>query len=238
MVRGIAIPAEAYRSLHNVAFFREWPEELLMNAAASCTVIDARADQDVVRQGQVLDGLYVIASGEIAIGVQNRDGRRYVRRYAGRDQVYGLVSMFDGKPTPQFFSTRVTSRLIFVPKAVVLEALQRHPVLWWGVVDWWTEMHRGLLAGLHEMAFDTLRVRLVRSLLAYARQFGMHELPATPLELRINQEELARLLGMTRQSVSREVKGLERDGLIEIVYGGLVLKAPHELVRLVELGSG
>ncbi len=238
MAQGIVIPAETYRTLRNVSFFRAWPEELLMDAAAVCTVIDARAEEDVVRQGQVLDGLYVIASGEIAIGVQNHDGRRYVRRYAGRDQVYGLVSMFDRKPTPQFFSARVTTRVIFVPRAVVLAALDRHPALWWNVVEWWTAMHRGLLAGLHEIAFDTLRVRLVRSLLAYARQFGMHELPATPLELRINQDELARLLGMTRQSVSREVKGLERDGLIAIIYGGVVLKAPHELVRLVERGSG
>ena len=209
-----------------------------MHAASSCTVIDARVDEDVVRQGQVLDGLYVIASGELAIGVLNRDGRRYVRRYAGRDQVYGLLSMFDRKPTPQFFSARVTSRVIFVPKAVVLEALERHPELWWGVVQWWSGIHRALLAGLHEIAFDTLRVRLVRALLAYARQFGMRELPATPVELRINQDELARLLGMTRQSVSREVKGLERDGLIEVVYGGVVLKAPQELVRLVELSGG
>ena len=43
---------------------------------------------------------------------------------------------------------------------------------------------------------------------------------------------LSQMIGMTRQSVSREVKGLEREGLIDVVYGGVVLKAPQDLARI------
>ena len=91
------------------------------------------------------------------------------------------------------------------------------------------------MAGLHELAFDNLRVRLIRALLDYARQFGSIALPETPLELRLTQDELANVLGMTRQSVSREVKRLEREGHILITYGGMMLKAPRELVLLLEI---
>ncbi len=232
--RDSASPAELCGTLRQVGLFRDWTEELLMGAAAASKVMEAQPNEEIVRQGQVLKGLYVIASGEIAIGVHNRGGRRYVRRYAARGQVYGLLSMLDGKPSPQFYITRVATRIVFVPKPVILAALERQPRLWWGIVHQWAVFHRNQLAALHHLAFETLRVRLLRALIDYASQFGTTELPETPTELRLTRDELADLLGMTRQSVSREVKRLEREGHIKVVYGGILLTTPRELGRLVE----
>lgn len=230
-----ATAIKCYQALRQVELFKAWPDELLMGAAKASRVIEARANQEIVRRGQILDGLYLIACGELAIGVFNHDGTRYVRRYAGRGQVYGLLGMMDGKENPQFFTARVASTIIVVPKNVILAALESHPALWWGIVHQWAGLHRTLLAGLQELAFDNLRMRLIRALLDYARQFGSNELPETPLELRLTQDELAHVLSMTRQSVSREIKRLEREGHIQVIYGGLKLRAPRELVRLLEI---
>lgn len=230
-----AAKSKCYQALRLIEFFKAWPDALLMDAAKTSRVIEAHANQEIVRRGQVVDGLYVIASGELVIGVFNHDGRRYVRRYAGCGQVYGLLGMMDGKESPQFFTARVASTIIVVPKPAILAALESHPTLWWGIVHQWAGLHRTLLAGLHELAFDNLRVRLIRALLDYARQFGSIALPQTPLELRLTQDELANVLGMTRQSVSREVKRLEREGHIQVTYGGIKLKAPRELVLLLEI---
>ena len=230
-------PVENYQVLRQVKFFSQWPHDLLLEAAKASKVFEADANEVIVQQGQVLDSLYVLASGEIAIGVCNADGRRYVRRYAASGQVYGLLSILDGKSSPQFYAARVRSRMILVPKSAILSALERHAPLWWGVVDHWSGIHRAHLAGLHEIAFDPLRVRLIRALLEYASQRGVRELPAAPLDLRLNQDQLANLLGMTRQSVSREIKQLEREGHVQVTYGGILLKAPLELVRLLEAGT-
>ena len=230
-------PVENYQVLRQVKFFSQWPHDLLLEAAKASKVYEVEAGEEIAQQGQILQHLYVIASGEIAIGVSNADGRRYVRRYAASGQVYGLLSILDGQATPQFYSARVRTRMILVPKAEILSALERHPPLWWSVVQHWSGIHRAHLTGLHEIAFDTLRMRLLRALLDYASQRGLREVPATPLELRLNQDHLANLLGMTRQSVSREVKRLEREGHIEVIYGGILLKAPQALVRLLEEGA-
>ena len=234
--RRIAVPDDILRTLREVKFFSRWPQDLLSAVAAASTILDVLPGQEFVRHGQKLEGAYVIAEGEITIGVLNTDGRRYVRRYAGRNQVYGLLSMFDGQPIPQFYAARTPTRIIIVPKAAILAALEREPALWAGVVEWWSAIHRRLLSSLHEIAFDSLRVRVIRALLAYARQFGMNDLPSQAVELRLNQDELSQMIGMTRQSVSREVKRLEREGLIDVVYGGIVLKAPQELERVAESG--
>ena len=230
-------PVENYQVLRQVKFFSQWPHDLLLDAAKASKVYEFEASEEIVQRGQVLEHMYVIAGGEIAIGVSSADGRHYVRRYAASGQVYGLLSILDGKSSPQFYEARVRSRIILVPKSAILSALERHPPLWWGVVDHWSGIHRAHLAGLHEIAFDPLRVRLIRALLEYASQRGVRELLAAPLDLRLNQEQLANLLGMTRQSVSREIKWLEREGHVQVTYGGILLKAPLELVRLLEAGT-
>ncbi|HZR03805.1 MAG TPA: Crp/Fnr family transcriptional regulator [Burkholderiales bacterium] len=225
---------EIYRALRHVKLFCDWPDDLLMAAAQSSKIMDAKAGEQIVRQGQVLQGLYVIASGEIAIGVYNKDGRRYVRRYAARGEVYGLLSMLDGKGSPQFYITHVATKIIFVPKAVILDALEREPQLWWGIVRQWAVYHRNQLAALHQAAFETLRVRLLRALLDYASKFGAVELTNTPTKLRLTQDELAELLGVTRQTISRELKHLEREGHIQIMYRGILLNKPAALLPMVQ----
>lgn len=229
-----ATAADAYRVLKQVGLFQDWPDGFLMKAADACKTLDVGAGEEFIHVGQVLDGLYVIVSGTVAIGVHSSDGRRYLRRYAASGQVYGLLSMLDGRGNPQFYTSRGATRIIVVPKAVILSALDQHPRLWWSLVRQLSVYHRNHLAAIHQLAFDPLRVRLLRVLLSYAAQFGARGMPQTPVELRLTQDELADLLGVTRQSVSRELKRLEREGHVQVVYGGLVLRTSSELAGIVE----
>ncbi len=229
-----ATAADAYRALEQVDLFRDWPPEFLTKAAETCKTLDVGAGEEFVHVGQVLDGLYVIASGAVAIGVHSSDGRRYLRRYAASGQVYGILSMLDGRGSPQFYTSRGATRIILVLKTVILSALDQHPRLWWGVIQQLAVYHRNHLAAIHQLAFDPLRVRLLRALFDYAAQFGARDLSQTHAALRLTQDELADLLGVTRQSVSRELKRLEREGHVQVVYGGIVLRTSPELAGIVQ----
>ena len=82
-----------------------------------------------------------------------------------------------------------------------------------------------------------LRARLAKQLLHLARSYGIPSL-ANGEEIRIGlqlaQEELAQLLGASRQRVNQELKGMEREGAIRIEPGGLVVRDRDALLRIVE----
>ena len=82
-----------------------------------------------------------------------------------------------------------------------------------------------------------LRARLAKQLLHLARSYGIPSL-ANGEEIRIGlqlaQEELAQLLGASRQRVNQELKGMEREGAIRIEPGGLVVRDGAALLRIVE----
>ena len=82
-----------------------------------------------------------------------------------------------------------------------------------------------------------LRSRLAKQLLHLARSYGVPSL-ANGQEIRIGlhlaQEELAQLLGASRQRVNQELKAMEREEAIRIEAGGLVIRDRQGLMRISE----
>ena len=84
-----------------------------------------------------------------------------------------------------------------------------------------------------------LRARLAKQLIHLVRSYGVASL-SNAQEMRISlhlaQEELAQLLGASRQRVNQELKSMEREQTIRIEPGGLVVRDRDALMRIVEAG--
>jgi len=82
-----------------------------------------------------------------------------------------------------------------------------------------------------------LRARLAKQLLHLARSYGVTSLSRegeVRIGLHLAQEELAQLLGASRQRVNQELKTLEREDVIRIEPGGLVLRDRSALLQITE----
>ena len=82
-----------------------------------------------------------------------------------------------------------------------------------------------------------LRARLAKQLLHLVRSYGIPSLAHAEevrIGLQLAQEELAQLLGASRQRVNQELKGMEREDIIRIEPGGLVVRDRDALLRIVE----
>ncbi len=222
----------AFRAIRLSRLFSAWPEELAREVSARARIIRAAAGDKFVRQGQVLEGLYVIVSGCVEIGSDRSDGRRYVRRYAEPGYIFGFPSIFDGKGTSFFYVAHQATQLVLVQKSVFLSILERHPQLWRSVVREVVGNQRLVLSAIEEWMFEGLRVRLTRLLVSLATAFGTRETAGTAIQIRLTKDDLGDLLGVTRQSVSKELRRLEREGLVISAYGRLTLIDQAALGRI------
>jgi DNA-binding GntR family transcriptional regulator len=78
---------------------------------------------------------------------------------------------------------------------------------------------------------------LAKQLLHLVRSYGVPSLSdgrETRIGLQLAQEELAQLLGASRQRVNQELKSMERDNFIRIEPGGLVIRDRDALLRIAE----
>jgi len=82
-----------------------------------------------------------------------------------------------------------------------------------------------------------LRARLAKQLLHLLRSYGVSSLSDSRemrIGLQLAQEELAQLLGASRQRVNQELKAMEREEVIRIEPGGLVVRNRDALMHIVE----
>ena len=82
-----------------------------------------------------------------------------------------------------------------------------------------------------------LRARLAKQLLHLARSYGvpsLNDINEVRIGLQLAQEELAQLLGASRQRVNQELKSMEREEAIRVEPGGLVVRNRAVLLRISE----
>jgi CRP/FNR family cyclic AMP-dependent transcriptional regulator len=82
-----------------------------------------------------------------------------------------------------------------------------------------------------------LRARLAKQLIHLVRSYGVPSLSDARemrISLQLAQEELAQLLGASRQRVNQELKSMEREEVIRIEPGGLVVRNREALMKIVD----
>jgi CRP-like cAMP-binding protein len=80
-----------------------------------------------------------------------------------------------------------------------------------------------------------LKARLAKQLVHLVRSYGVPNLDngaEMRISLQLAQEELAQLLGASRQRVNQELKAMERDGVLRIEPGGLVIRDREALSKI------
>jgi len=129
----------------------------------------------------------------------------------------------DGLPRTHDNHAHGDSSLLFVSRASFRGLLDRHPALCEALLKQLCHRVRLLFAAVEDVSMLTLDVRLARQLGALARSYGEASEAGTRIGIKLHQEALAQLLGVSRQRINQELRALERDGVIAQAAGYITL---------------
>jgi CRP/FNR family cyclic AMP-dependent transcriptional regulator len=219
--------AEKATDLRRTKMFATWPEHALRELHPVLKQRRFDIGQTIIAQEEVLKGLYAVTSGQIEIYELQPDGRRHIRRLAKAGEVFGFLSVLDGKGSHHAYIAHRRTEVVFVPGNALFSVLRKHPDLWFTVAREMADFQRQMLNSIKEFVFESTRSRLVRTLRSMATAHGERDLQSRGLRLRITQDEIAALLGVSRQTVSKELKSLKAEGVLSIRYGHLILSDLH-----------
>ena len=71
--------------------------------------------------------------------------------------------------------------------------------------------------------------RIAKRLLSLSQEYGKRPIVGGPVEVRMPQQDLADLVGTTRESVNKQLRAWEEDGILELGRGRVVIKQPESL---------
>ncbi len=177
--------------------------------------------------------VWVIVSGGIKLCRMSALGGRLVEAILQPGDMFGRLST-GGAPTALEVESLEASELAGLPRAGFEALLRQHPELALSVVQQLEDRQARLVRRLESLVFKDVRTRVAEALLELARESDGPCQHGFAVDIRINQQDLAELVGATRQMVNRVLGELSRELYVQRV--GKVICVLH-LERLERLTS-
>lgn len=152
--------------------------------------------------------LFVVVSGRIAMANKSIDGRESVVALMERGDLFGELPLFDGLNRSTQARALEASEAIAIPYAPLRELYKSQPQLLWNVVALLTARLRNTDEALADSVFLDVTGRTAKRLLELAGDADEFSLPVT-------QEELAGMVGASRERVNKAIASFVRLGWLE-----------------------
>ena len=209
--------------------------EALVGAAE---LIHLRRGAMVFRQGDPVHaaggGFYGLAAGTIKISSLRQDGREAILAVLEPGNWFGEITLIDGSPRTHDATALESLDLLVVPPEAF--AQQMRDVVFANAIAAMLAARVRMLYGLTEDAtLRSLRARVAHRLLVLARGDATQSVQLRRT-LMLPQEALAMMLGVTRQTLSKELNALAGEGVLALGYGRIELRSLDALQALVSTG--
>ncbi len=177
------------------------------------------------------------ARGAVRVSSTSITGKQITLTYVEPGIWFGDVSIFDGDRRTHDAYAHGETTVLCVAKADFRKILATHTELYEAMLRLQARRIRQLFGLVEDLNTLPLRARLAKQLLHLVRSYGVPSLSdgrEMRISLQLAQEELAQLLGASRQRVNQELKSMERDEAIRIEPGGLVVRNRDALMQIIQ----
>jgi CRP-like cAMP-binding protein len=199
----------------------------------SCSTVRHLADgASLSSRGAPAEQWCGVAKGAVRIGSVSPSGKQVTLTYAEPGTWFGDIALFDDLPRTHDASAHGDTTLLVVRKADFKALLSRHVELYEALLRLNCRRLRLLFDTIEDLNTRPLGARLAKQILLLARSYGIAEGDEIRVGLQLAQEDLAQLLGASRQRVNQELKGFERDGAVRIEPTRLVVLSKDKLLGL------
>lgn len=202
--------------LKQAPLFKGLEDEAAAALAAAMGTVKLARGQVLFHEGDLEDRLYVVVSGKIKLGRSGSAGRENLLAVLGPGQMFGELSVFD--PGPR--STSATAVTITELRTLEHDELNRwltgNPEVAQGLLGQLAARLRRANDVVADLVFSDVPGRVAKALLDLASRFGDHRDDGIQVHHDLTQEELAQLVGASRETVNKALADFAARGWIRL----------------------
>jgi CRP/FNR family cyclic AMP-dependent transcriptional regulator len=203
-----------------------------------CAFVKRYQDGDLIAaRGDPPDYWIACAKGAVRVSSTAVSGKQVTLTYVEPGIWFGDVAMFDGDRRTHDSYSHGETTILCVARGDFQKILSTHVELYEALMRLQARRIRTLFGLVEDLNTLPLRARLAKQLIHLVRSYGVPNLAdgnQMRIGLQLAQEELAQLLGASRQRVNQELKSMEREQAIRIEPAGLVVLDRNALMRISE----
>lgn len=214
-----ATPTSLLPALQTHLWFASCPAPFQEALVACARLVHLRAGESLFTRGGAPESLCCVVAGALKLGSINPiDGSQRLTLYAEPYHWFGEIALMDQLPRSQDAVADIASTVLLVSRPMIEAWLEEHPQYWRDLARLACSKLRLMIAAMEDNASLSLEQQLARRLLLSVTNFGQAIQGAARRHIRLPQTYLARMLGVSRQTINKLLRAMERERVLVLRY--------------------
>jgi len=223
--------ADPVELLKKVSIFSTVSDEEISSLATCLIMRKYDHDEVILSREEKGDALFLINKGKVKIALYGANGREMILSILGTGQFFGEMSLFDRNPRSAYVIAMEDSSIYILPRRELFSHLHRSPGTAVAII---LELIRRLRSNdelIGGLALLDVNGRVARVLLGLAKNEGKQVEEGLYIRRRPTQQDMAAMVGASRETVSRALSELSRRGFIAISGRSVLIRQERSLAE-------
>ena len=202
--------------------------------AAAVTRRRYRRAETIFQKDEPGHSVYIVERGSVRIYVPSPQGNDLVLAVLGAGDFFGDLSLLDGRPRSASAAATSDTTLLALERIDFIALITSRPEAAMAVLEAVSRRLRETDEMAADLAFLDVPGRLAKKLLDLAASNGVQKSSGVLIDLAVTQEELANMIGVTRESVNRNLSDFKKMGLVTNQGRKIIVKDAARLRQRVQ----
>lgn len=212
--------------------FAQVPEWQLKGLAQYAKSKTYKKREVVFRRGDLGTQMYIIVRGAVSLTTDSEEGKELTFGLLGPGDIFGEIAMLDGGERTATVKAIEPTELLVIEKRDFVPFLEKNPKVAILLLSTLASRVRTADELCEDNFFRNLPSRLAKRFLGLADSYGNETDHGVTIGMKLSQGDIGKLAGASRESINKQLKAWEEDGLISVENGMITIR---EIERMEDL---
>ncbi len=208
--------ADFYWFLKNCDLFSQLTSNDIQRLESVSKTRTFKRGEPVYLPSQAADGVLLVGQGRIKLCFTTPEGKQSILNFIESGELFGELALLDSGRRDEFAEAVETTTLVLIPKAEMLAMMARYPHLQNGITKLIGMRRQRIERRLRNLLFRSNRERIIHLLLEMAEKYGQPTGLGLELSIKLSHQEIASIIGSTRETVTVMLGQLQTENRIKI----------------------
>jgi CRP-like cAMP-binding protein len=225
--------------LGEVALFKGLSESDIQAIGHATTMKLCTRGQRILSPDDPPERIHIVKKGRVRVYRITPDGKQLTLDLYERGTILGDMELLGQDRLPEAYAEAIEDAVICTITPNELRRLiERYPSIGLNIIQHLSRRLDAAERELEAMAYQRVDQRLARRLIDLGQRFGVRTARGTLIQARLTQQELAEMIGTTRETLAHTLGDFRRAGLIDTVRHQVVIRDAQRLAGIAEDDSG
>ncbi len=217
--------------LKRLDIFSGLPEDFIKSIDKNSRMFVCEKKEKIYTSQELSNNVFIVKSGKVTLYRETEEGKRFIFGVLGKGEIFGAV-LTNKQEENEYALIEPDTVICILDKRFFEEILEKNPVLSIRISRLFGLRVYEMEVLLQEVAFRPVISRVAYILLKLAEKFGVRSVEGIRINIKLTHEEIASMIGATRESVTKSLNELKKRGLIDTKHKKITILDREGLKRL------